>query len=152
MEALDSLMFMNYPIIPINTTLQQFHWNSEVSPRIWACVSRFNIHTVLSTLPPPPHTHTTCSIHIPSLPSHRTHTFSFCHPLPHTLTSHTSSQDDSEGYPQLDIDDVLKIAEDQREDSLRVSACHIAKCFSGHLCCLVVIIRAGSLCYTGQLE
>ena len=43
--------------------------------------------------------------------------------LPHTFTLHslTLAQDNSEGYPQLDIDDVLKIEESLREEKLRVS-------------------------------
>ena len=59
---------------------------------------------------PHPHTPSLTLIHSHYTPSY-----------PHTLTP---SQDDSEGYPQLDIDDVLKIDESLREDKLRVRTCH----------------------------
>ena len=47
----------------------------------------------------------------------------------HPHTSHTPSDFDSEEYPQLDIDNVLKIDKNQRENSLRVSTCYGDKCF-----------------------
>ena len=57
-----------------------------------------------------------------------THTHMHMHTYTHTNThTHTHSQEDTEGYPQLDIDDVLKIDVSQREAKLRVSHFHNSK-------------------------
>lgn len=51
------------------------------------------------------------------VPAYRVFSRTFCLFLLHSLPW---LQEDSEGYPQLDIDDVLKIDVEQREDKLKV--------------------------------
>ena len=92
------------------------HWKVKI----------YNTHSYIYTVSSPHiHPHTTpphtFTLHFLTL-SHYTPSHPHTTP-PHTFTLHslTPSQDNSEGYPQLDIDDVLKIEESLREEKLRVS-------------------------------